>query len=261
MPPVLPGDVKQFHLPIGEPPPKDAQLEMFPWVLGVANVVYILDKHAGTEHTEAVHLLAQPPAAGHPTAWEAARPLAGAVPEAAAPPANAHWFGVPESMDTGRKLKALEKAFAEHLYATHKLSLWENRTLGLLSRPGETQADFRKRCRAARRRAEKTGSGDGKSQVSAEIRLARLELAGRKAGEEIGGGGGRRPEAGGEAAKVGDRLPVEGGGDHREVEAGRRGGGGHSGQPRKADVHVTHFGLAWAPYWHVGPATPTPAYR
>ena len=32
---------------------------------------------------------------------------------------------------------------------TRKLSLWENRTLGLLSRPGETEADFRTRCRAA----------------------------------------------------------------------------------------------------------------
>ncbi len=81
MPPVLPGDVKQFHLPAVEAQPKDAQLEMFPWVLGAANVVYVLDKHAGTEHTEAVHLLAQPPAAGHPTAWESAatlrRPRAG----------------------------------------------------------------------------------------------------------------------------------------------------------------------------------------
>ena len=54
-------------------------------------------------------------------------------------------------MDTGRKLKALEKAFADHLYATHKLPLWENRTLGLLSRPGESEADFRKCCDAAAR--------------------------------------------------------------------------------------------------------------
>ena len=31
-------------------------------------------------------------------------------------------------------------------------------------------------------------------------------------------------------------------------------------KPRKADVHVTHFGLGWAPYWRVG-AKATPAYR
>ena len=65
----------------GSPAEGLRQLEMFPWVLGVANVVYVLDKHAGTEHTEAVHLLAQPPAAGHPTAWESCatlrRPRAG----------------------------------------------------------------------------------------------------------------------------------------------------------------------------------------
>ena len=32
-------------------------------------------------------------------------------------------------------------------------------------------------------------------------------------------------------------------------------------KPRKADVHVTHFGLAWAPNWRVEQAAPTPAYR
>ncbi len=32
-------------------------------------------------------------------------------------------------------------------------------------------------------------------------------------------------------------------------------------KPRKADVHVTHFGLAWVPYWRVGEANLAPAYR
>ena len=36
-------------------------------------------------------------------------------------------------------------------------------------------------------------------------------------------------------------------------------------KPRKADVRVTHFGLAWAPHWRTagadGRATLTPAYR
>ena len=36
-------------------------------------------------------------------------------------------------------------------------------------------------------------------------------------------------------------------------------------KPRKADVHVTHFGLAWAPYWRMagagGQAKAAPAYR
>ena len=71
------------------------------------------------------------------------------MPEVAAAEPNARWAGVPESLDTGRKVKALEKAFVEHLYTTRKLSLWENRTLGLLSTPGETEAAFRGRCRAA----------------------------------------------------------------------------------------------------------------
>ncbi len=261
MPPVLPGDVKQFHLPIGEPRPKDAQLEMFPWVLGVANVVYILDKHAGTEHTEAVHLLAQPPAAGHPTAWEAARPLAGAVPEAAAPPADAHWFGVPESMDTGRKLKALEKAFAEHLYATHKLSLWENRTLGLLSRPGETQADFRKRCRAAADEQKKQAVEMEKVKFRPRFDSLGLNLPDEKPGKKSAAGADDDPKLEEKRRKLATDYQSK---VAEITEKWKRVGEEAAAiqvKPRKADIHVTHFGLAWAPYWHVGPATPTPAYR
>ena len=31
-------------------------------------------------------------------------------------------------------------------------------------------------------------------------------------------------------------------------------------KPRKADVHITHFGLGWAPYWRTAGGV-TPAYR
>ena len=31
-------------------------------------------------------------------------------------------------------------------------------------------------------------------------------------------------------------------------------------KPRKADVHITHFGLGWAPYWRTA-ASAIPAYQ
>jgi hypothetical protein len=260
MPPVLPGDVKQFHLPVAEARPKDAALEMYPWILGIGNIVYVLDKHAGTEHAEAVHLLAPPPAAGCPTAWNAARTLAGAVPETPAPPPEARWAGVPESMDTGRKLKALEKAFAEHLYSTHKLSLWENPTLGLLSRPGETEAAFRQSCRAA-----------AEEQRKQTVEMEKVKF---------------RPKFESLGANLPDEKPKKGAGaddddpkleekrrklttDYQSkvaelTEKWRRAGEEASAiqvKPRKADVHVTHFGLAWAPYWRTAGGEATPAFR
>ena len=146
---MLPGNVQQFYLPAQRPQPKDAQLEYRPLVLGFANVVFILDKHKGTEHSEAVRLLAPAAASGHPTAWQTAEAYSGPAPEATAADPNARWADVPESLDTGRKVKSLEKGFVEHLYTTRKLSLWENRTLGLLSTPGESEGAFRSRCRAA----------------------------------------------------------------------------------------------------------------
>ena len=247
-PPALPGDVKQFYFPTVEPRPIDAQLEVYPLVLEVAKVVYLLDKHAGTEHIEVVRLLAQPPAVFHPAAWETAWPLTGVVPEGAPPP-DARWVGVPESMDSGRKLKALEKAFAEHLYATRKLLLWENLTLGLLGRPGETEADFRKCCKAA---------AEEEKKHAMEIEKVKF-----------------RPKFDSLGASLPDEKPkksaVEVDADDPKVEEKRRklttdyqskvweitekwkrvGEEATAIQvkPRKADVHVTHFGLAWAPYW------------
>ena len=87
--PVLPGNVQQFYLPAQRPQPKDAQLEYRPLVLGFANVVFILDKHKGTEHSEAVRLLAPAAASGHPTAWQTAEAYSGPAPEATAADPNA----------------------------------------------------------------------------------------------------------------------------------------------------------------------------
>src|SRR5262249_50683076 len=127
--------------------PAGAAVEYQPRLLGFAEVTFVIDKRAGREHREAVRLLARPAAAGHPTAWDRAEPLADALADGPLP--SAAWEGVPEGVDTGRKLKALEKAFAAHLAGTQKLSLYENRTLGLVSEPGEALPSFRARCREA----------------------------------------------------------------------------------------------------------------
>ena len=58
------------------------------------------------------------------------------------------WDNVPESLDTGPKVRSLEKAFGEYLYSTQKLSLFENRTVELISEPGESLEKFQERCRA-----------------------------------------------------------------------------------------------------------------
>jgi Helicase HerA, central domain len=260
LPPVLPGNVQQFYLPSLRPRPKDAQLEYHPLVLGFANVVFILDKHKGTEHSESVRLLAMAAASGHPTAWGAAEAYGGRVPEEAAAEPNARWAGVPESLDTGRKIKALEKAFVEHLYTTHKLSLWENRTLGLLSAPGESEAVFRGHCRVAADAEKKQALEMEKVKFRPKFEALDIPLpdkARAKTVETVESGDARLDEKRGKVRT--DYISKTG----EIAEKWKRIGEEATAiqvKPRKADVHVTHFGLGWAPYWRTTGGT-APAYQ
>jgi Helicase HerA, central domain len=258
LPPVLPGNVQQFYLPAQRPSPQDGQLEYHPLVLGFANIVFLLDKHKGTEHSASVRLLAKAAASGHPTAWDAAEVYGGPMPEAAAAAPNARWAGVPESLDTGRKVKSLEKAFVEHLYTTRKLSLWENRTLGLLSAPGESEAAFRVRCRAA---------ADLEKKQALEMEKVKFRPKFEALGIALPNDPSKRKEAEADTPRQQekrDKVRTDYISKTGEItEKWKRIGDEATAiqvKPRKADVHLTHFGLAWAPYWRTAGGV-TAAYR
>ena len=231
--------------PPQRPQPSDGQLEYRPVVLGFANVVYVVDKRKGMEHSEAVRLLA--PARG-------VRPSDGLgdgggctrAPRPKRPrrTPNARWAGVPESLDTGRKVKALEKAFAEHLYTTRKLSLWENRTLGLLSAPGESEAAFRSRCRAAADLEQKQALEMEKVKFRPKFEALDMKLpddATAKTRETEA----ETPAARREASQSTDRLHIQDGRDRGEVEAHWRGGDGDPGETAQGGrpCHAFRAGL------------------
>src|SRR5262249_23464368 len=140
--PVLPPDVTQFYLPVSGSPPAGHELEYQPWVLGFAEVAFPIDKRKGTEHKLTLRLLAKPPQPGHPIDWDHAMPIN--LEPAPRPQPRARWAAVPESLDTGRKLSALEKVFADHLYSTQKIALFENRELEMISLPGEPLETFKR---------------------------------------------------------------------------------------------------------------------
>jgi hypothetical protein len=231
--PVLPPDVNQFYIPVAPGSGKPGQeLEYQPWVLGFAEVIFQTDRRTGKEHKVNVRLLAKAPDAGHPVDWIKAMPI-GIDPAARAEP-RARWAAVPESLDTARKLKALEKAFTEHLYSSQKLSLFENRELEMVSEVGEKLEAFRLRCKqqagheskqaqdlekvkfAPKIEAAKQSTGKGR-----EDRIARLEADLQAKLDEL-------------AEKY--RLIGE---ETTPLQV----------KPRKVDIRVTHFGLAWAPFW------------
>src|SRR5207244_1622335 len=88
LPPVLPQDVTQFYVAPAAAP-AGAAVEYRPFVLGWAEVTFLVNKRQGVEHVQTVALLAAPAAAGIPVAWEKAGPLRN--PLAEAPLSGARW--------------------------------------------------------------------------------------------------------------------------------------------------------------------------
>jgi hypothetical protein len=258
--PVLPPEVNQFYFPADAKGFRKAggEVEYQPHVLGFANIVYVVDKRQGKEHTEAVHLLAKPAEAGYPIAWDEARTATDQL--AAKPLDGARYAGVPDSLDTARKLRALEKAFAEYLYSTHKLSLFENRTLKLVSDPGEGEAAFRKRCQKAARREAEQAVEIEKAKFKPKFAALDADLPDepkKKSGgswwDVLNPFASSKPS--GPAATRQEEKLRKLTADYQSkraeiVEKWKRAGEECvpiQVKPRKADVHVTHFGIAWVP--------------
>jgi hypothetical protein len=229
--PVLPADVTQFYIPVAGTQP-GRKLQYQAWVLGFAEVVYAYDRRTGAEHRELMRRLAQAPATGHPVNWDTAYPLP--VEPGARPEPGAMWADVPETMDTGRKLKTLEKAFTEWLASTHKLSLWENRELELLSRPGESEAAFRARC-----------VQEANAQCAQAIQLEEVKFGPRIEAAKSSTGKGRDDKI----AKLEGDLQAKRDEITEKYRRYRDLVVAVQLKPRKTDIRITHFGLAWTPFW------------
>jgi hypothetical protein len=254
-PPVLPPDVKQFYLP---PKATGRNIVYKPRVLGIGEIAFIVDKRKGKEHAETICLLAQPTTSGHPIDWDQAESIAEQLADI--PLTGAQWDSVPDSLDTGRKLKALEKAFGEYLYSTKKLSLVQNRTLGLVSDPGEGLDAFRDRCRRAAAEEAAQALAMEKAKFTPRFKALDMSVPEDKHGADQSGSSllgwlfsALRPSAKGEepADPKQRKLKADYQAKQAEIhEKWRRVGEEYTAiqvKPRKVDVRVTHFGLAWVP--------------
>jgi hypothetical protein len=254
LPPVLAPDVTQFYLPPARP--ATGPLRYQPRLLGFAEVVFIIDRQLGKEHKLQVRLVAPPPDPGHPVRWEQAQSAGERLEDGPRP--GSSWEKVPTSADTGRKLKALQKAFADWLYSTCKLTLWQNRKLKLVSEPGEARDAFQERCRKA---------AQAEAQRATDLERARFGPKFEALGMKLP----QTPTASGSIFSLGwlqSLLPSTSAASPREEEKQRKLKGdfegklaeirekwkriGEEAMPlevklRKVDILVTHFGLAWVP--------------
>jgi hypothetical protein len=227
VPPVLPPGLAQFFLPAQD---GAGPLQMEPRLLGFAEVLFN-DRRRKLEYQRAYRLLAPPPDAAHPEPWRRAEE----VPEelAASPgDAEAVWADVPETVNDPKKLRGLNRALVHFLYNNATMTVYHNASLGLLSKPGEDRQAFLQRCREAAEQEARQGEGESAPPF---------------------------PDAGAaprEAAKAARRADREKAKRQRKAEGVKE---VHL-RPRKADIRVTHFGLAWAPFRRAAEGDLRPAY-
>jgi hypothetical protein len=228
-----------------------------PRVLGIGEIAFIVDKRKGKEHTETIRLLARPAASGHPLDWDRAETVGEQL--ATTPLPGAQWDSVPDTLDTGRKLKSMEKAFGEYLYSTRKLSLFQNRTLELVSDPGESLEAFRDRCRRAAATEAAQALAMEKAKFTPRFEALKMDVPDDPHGADQSGSSFLRwlfskvtaPAKDKEKDPKKRKLTADYRAKQAEIhEKWKRVGEEYTPiqvKPRKVDVRVTHFGLAWLP--------------
>ncbi len=149
--PVLPPGVPQHFVPVRGSPPEGTALVYQPVVLGAAEVRYA-DARAGVDQSEEVVLASRITEAAVPVSWEAATPIDVAVADLEASPAEAEdWVELPAAAAKPRSYEGWSRDLAAWLHGQRRLELLRDPVSGTLSRPGESERDFRVRLREGAR--------------------------------------------------------------------------------------------------------------
>jgi len=184
-PPVLPPEVPQVFLPARGGEGRDVY---HPFALGMARVHFVDDKH-GVSHREEVALLA--PIEDCPPDWHGAEPRP--IDERDlldAPEIPGARYATPEAAAADPKTwRAWEKDFCDALYRDRRLELWKSSRLGLVSRPEESEGEFRGRLTHALHEARDEAVDELRERFAKRIeskseQVVRAEQAVEREGEQ-----------------------------------------------------------------------------
>ncbi len=185
--PVLPPAISQYFLPA-----QNAGTAQYrPVIIGAAKLRFVDDK-LGIEQTKEV-LLAAPLRDGPvPVSWEQAEVLALGLDELEKQPdGETAFLPLPAAATNAKKYASWTKEFVTFLYQSEKLELFESVSLNEMSRPDESERDFRIRLQQ-RAREERDRVAEALKQKYApklaalEERKRRAELAVAQQKEQVG---------------------------------------------------------------------------
>lgn len=144
--PMLPPEVEERFLPLSGPLTgrPGADLVYRPGVVATARV-HCVDSRRGLEAEEMVMLFAHVAGSDRTPDWyeavEVDLDVERLETEAASPEAS--YLDLADALADAKAYRAFEKSFADTLYRTRRHPLFKSSTTGLISRPGESERDFR----------------------------------------------------------------------------------------------------------------------
>ncbi len=144
--PMLPAGIEERFLAPRSALPADAGLLYRPALLGAATLHYA-NARAGVDEWSEASLLAPlaSPLSGSP--WGGSLPLPDDSVLQDAPLPGARWAPLPAPALRKTSYTRWGKMLKSHLYKEHALTLWKSKDPKALSRPGESEGDFRVRLR------------------------------------------------------------------------------------------------------------------
>jgi uncharacterized protein DUF87 len=187
--PVLPPGVAQHFVPVRGSAPAGATLVYQPVVLGAATV-HFADTKAGVDQSDEVIVTTPITDAAVPVSWEGATTLDIPVADLEANPgARADWAPLPSAAGKPKSYEGWSRDLAAWLYGQRRLELLRDPQSGAVSRPGESERDFRVRIREASRaerdeRVEALRKKYAPKRAALEERLRRAQQAQTRESEQ-----------------------------------------------------------------------------
>jgi hypothetical protein len=181
--PMLAPDVPQYFIPIRGNQPSGSTLIYQPMLLA-ASQVRVLDGKAGIDMTQDVTLLAPISDGAVALDWDRAEEADLAVADLESGPSDGAQFGtVPSAASKAKSYEAWNKDFSSWLFRTQKIDLFKSPSSKEVSKPGESERDFRVRLQQSGREARDKQSDSLRQKYAPKI--AALQDRIRRAGQMV----------------------------------------------------------------------------
>ncbi len=156
--PILPPDVPQHFLPIRGSKPEGSELVYVPMLLGSAQVRFA-DSKSGIEARQEVTVSVPMAGGAVGVDWDRAVPVQVAPADLEqSPQGNAAFLDPPAAAGKAKNYEAWAKEFGAWLYRTQELQVFKSPGTGEVSKPEESERDFRVRLQQSGREARDRGA-------------------------------------------------------------------------------------------------------